>query len=380
MVNTPTNQQKEQVWNAYRQGKPTRVPVGLAANPRLVILDEKWNPGGITFQDYFTSPSAVVAAQVRFMEHRCDYLNQFCDDPLGRPAKLELYVDNQNSYDSLYFGAPLHFRDGEVPDTSPILQGEDKERIFRFDADHPLDNPFVRDCLRRYEELKLEAARTTVPGVALSVRPPMMGFDGALTIATCLRGAELYTDFYEDPPYVRRLLEFIQNAAIKRNRALAERLGQKVFDGPSGFGADDSVQLISTQMYRDFVLPLHKQWYALWSVGGPHLMHLCGDSTRHFPTLCREVHIGTFDTGFPVDHGRLRKELGTGVTIIGGPEVGLLRHGSPEAVYERTKAILKSGVAEGGRFILHEANNLPPRCPEANLRAMYECCLEHGGY
>jgi hypothetical protein len=35
---------------------------------------------------------------------------------------------------------------------------------------------------------------------------------------------------------------------------------------------------------------------------------------------------------------------------------------------------------EGGRFILHEANNLPPRCPEENLRAMYGCCLEHGNY
>jgi hypothetical protein len=376
----PTNQEKAEVWKAYREVKPLRVPVGLAVNPRVVILDEKWNPGGITFEDYFTSASATIAAQVRFMEHRAEYLNQFCDDPMGPPAKLEFYVDYQNSYDSLYFGAPLHFRSGEVPDTAPILQGGDKERIFRFDADHPLDNPFIRDFLRRYEELQQAAARTSCPGVALSVRPPMTGFDGALTIATCLRGGELYTDFYEDPPYVRRLLAFIQNAAIQRNRALAEKFGQKVFDGPSGWGADDSVQLISTRMYRDFVLPLHKQWYALWSVEGPHAIHLCGDSTRHFPILHDEVHVCTFDTGFPVDHGRLRKELGRDVTIIGGPEVGLLRHGTADQVYERTKAILRSGVMDGGRFLLHEANNLPPCCPQENLCAMYRCCLEQGKY
>jgi len=35
---------------------------------------------------------------------------------------------------------------------------------------------------------------------------------------------------------------------------------------------------------------------------------------------------------------------------------------------------------EGGRFILREANNLAPRTPEANLDAMYRCCLDCGNY
>ena len=34
----------------------------------------------------------------------------------------------------------------------------------------------------------------------------------------------------------------------------------------------------------------------------------------------------------------------------------------------------------GGRFILREANNLPPCCPEANLAAMYQACLDFGRY
>ena len=379
-MQTPTNEEKAKVWEAYRKGSPVRVPMGFSANPRVVILDERWNPGGITFRDYFTSAAATVAAQVRFMEYRAEFLNRFCDDPVGVPAKYEFHVDPQNCYDSLYFGAPLHFRDGQVPDTAPILQGKDKERIFRFDAENPLENPFIRDLLRRHEELQAAAARATYPGVSFSVRPPMLGFDGALTIATCLRGEELYSDFYEDPGYVRRLLEFIQSAVVKRNRALAQRLGVKVFDGKSGSHADDSVQLISTPMYREFVLPLHRKWYALWSTEGPHNIHLCGDATRHFRTIHEEFNVCTFDTGFPVDHGWLRKELGSDVTIIGGPEVGLLLGGTPAQVHERTKAILESGVMEGGRFILHEANNLPPRCGEENLLSMYECCLEHGNY
>ena len=88
----------------------------------------------------------------------------------------------------------------------------------------------------------------------------------------------------------------------------------------------------------------------------------------------------SFDTGFPVDHGALRDVLGDDVEIAGGPEVSLLLGGTPEQVYERTRAILTSGVTRGGRFILRDANNLPPRCPEENLSAMYRCCLEHGRF
>lgn len=375
-----TNEEKAGVWEAYRGGRPTRVPVGIACNPRVVILDEAWNPGGITFEEYFRDARAIAAAQLAFMRYRTEYLAQYCDDPAGRPQKWTLYVDVQNSYDAMYFGAPVKYREGQVPDTEPILAGNDKERIFGFEAGRPLENPFVKDVFRRWEDLKEEARRASGRGIELEVQPPLFGFDGELTIATALRGAELYTDFYEDPGYVRRLLGFIHDAAVVRNRAVAGALGRKAFEGASGSHADDSVQLISREMYREFVLELHRKWYAQWSERGPHSIHLCGDATRHFRTLHEELNVCTFDTGFPVAHGKLRKELGREVTIIGGPEVGLLLSGRAEEVRERTGEILESGVMEGGKFILHEANNLPPGVPEANLRAMYEGCLEKGWY
>ena len=191
---------------------------------------------------------------------------------------------------------------------------------------------------------------------------------------------ELLTDIYEDPDYVRRLLEFIQSGAIIRNRALAALNGKDAFDGPRGGAADDSIQLVSTEMYRRLVLPLHRQWYALWSVEGPHSIHLCGDATHHFPTIRDELNVRSFDTGFPVDHGRLREELGEDVEIHGGPEAHVLLSAAPDDVYSRTRDILTSGVLAGGRFILREANNLPPCVPQENLAAMYRAGVEHGTY
>jgi uroporphyrinogen-III decarboxylase len=289
-------------------------------------------------------------------------------------------VDTQNVYDSAYFGAPVEFRDGQVPDVSRILEGADRERIFSVDLDRPMDNPFVRECLRRHEELTRAADGVGFHNVRLGVAPVVWGFDGPLTVATNLRGSEFYLDLADDPDYATRAMEFITRGVIIRNRAMRRHFGLKAFDGPSGSIADDSVELISTEMYRRMVLPHHRTYLSQWSVEGPHSMHLCGDATRHFRLIRDELHVNSFDTGFPVDHGALRKALGPGVVIQGGPEVTLLRDGMPEAVYERTRGILQSGVMEGGRFILREANNLPPGCPAENLAAMYRACLEHGRY
>ena len=90
-----------------------------------MLFDTKWNTKGITFEEYFTKASALIDIQLLFMEYQSEYLNQYRDSPTGRPKELTFYVDNQNSYDSLYFGTPIEFRDGQVADTVPILSGSD---------------------------------------------------------------------------------------------------------------------------------------------------------------------------------------------------------------------------------------------------------------
>jgi len=374
-----SNQEKQRVRDAYNNRKPVRVPVSWGVNCRIVILDPRWNPEGVSWREYHNDGRIMVEMQRRFMDCQADYLSRYCDSPSGRPGEWTFGIDNQNFYDAAYFGCPVHFRDGQVPDVTPIFAGGDRDRIFDFDLDHPLDNPFIQECFRRHERLTDAVNKTTIDGVTLKVAPVMMGWDGPLTIATQLRGEEIFSDLIEDPDYALRMMRFIQRAAEIRCRALAERAGVPIFVGPSGWFADDSIQLIGLEMYRELLLPLHREWYALYGPG-PHSIHLCGDATRHFPTIRRELNVTTFDTGFPVDHGWLRRELGPDVEIMGGPEIGLLMTGTPQQVFDRTKEILQSGIMDGGRFQLREANNLPPCVPEANLAAMYQCCLEHGNY
>ncbi|MHB0998454.1 MAG: uroporphyrinogen decarboxylase family protein [Armatimonadota bacterium] len=128
------------------------------------------------------------------------------------------------------------------------------------------------------------------------------------------------------------------------------------------------------------VLPYHRRLVkALWG-DGPHSLHLCGNVQRHLLTLIRELNVKTFDTGFPINFSTLRNEVGDDVTIYGGVRISTLLNGTPEDVRKEAHDILTSGIMRGGKFIMKEANNLPPCVPIENISAMYNAVREYGSY
>jgi uroporphyrinogen-III decarboxylase len=149
----------------------------------------------------------------------------------------------------------------------------------------------------------------------------------------------------------------------------------------AGWGfADDSIALISTQTYLEAILPHHRRLMETFSEGGPNSIHLCGDATRHFPSLKRELNVMSFDTGFPVDFALLRESVGEEVEILGGPSTPFLCQATPDEVRQETRRILESGIMLGGRFILREGNNLPPDVGVEKVQAMYDTVRECGLY
>ena len=185
---------------------------------------------------------------------------------------------------------------------------------------------------------------------------------------------------YEDPDYVRQLFDYITEATIKRIQGIRELNGDPLKADDFGY-ADDSIAMLSTEMMKEFVLPFHKKLYKAVSNGTkPTGMHLCGDATRHFKTLCDEMNVRSFDTGFPVDFTWLRNELGPDVEIQGGPKVDVVLSGSKDELINESKRILQSGIMEGGRFILKEGNNLAPCTPMENISTMREACKLYGKY
>ncbi|MCC7408635.1 MAG: hypothetical protein IT442_11235 [Phycisphaeraceae bacterium] len=374
-----TNVQKQQLWDDYYAGKPTRVPMRLDANPRIILLDPELNVDGYTFEQAANDPETHVKVCLQFQHYLRTQLQRCTDMPTGLPDAWSVNLNVYNVFEAAYFGAPVRFIPGQVPCTEPILTDGNRESIFDVDIEHPLENPFIKKCLAFWHEMQRICKDLTFEGRPVRLdRWNLCGTDGPLTVGCNLRGTEFLVDLLNDPDYADRLMAFVTRAAILRRQAFWDYWGESFRH--AGWQADDSCEMLSLETYRQRILPLHKQFFGAIVPGQDRMMHLCGDAGRLFPTICRELGVSSIDTGFPLDFGQLRREVGPDVHVLGGIEVSTLLHGTTEQVYQRGREILQSGVKDGGKFIFKEANNFPPGVPPANVEAMYQACLDFGGY
>jgi len=375
-----TDQDKQAIWQAYDGGKPTRVPMMLWTNTRVVIQNPDWNPEGYTFEQVAHDPKLHVEMDLRWQMYCHTVLNKYNDSPTSLPDKWVVSLTIYNVYEAAYFGCPITYEKDQLPSAQMVLADDEKESVFDVDIEHPLENPFVKQCQAFWDDMAKVVSGMTYEGRPVELAPWGMGMtDGPVTMGCNLRGDQFLLDLAMNPDYTERFMAYITQAAIIRRDVFENKWAGQIKYG-NGM-ADDSCAMLSPDMYRQQVMHHHRKLYdAYHDQSAPRLMHMCGNATHHFPTLVKELNVSSLDTGFPVDHGVLREQVGEDVEILGGPEVALLLDGAPDAVYARAESILKSGVTRGGRFVLREGNNLPPNVPEANLEAMYQACLDHGWY
>lgn len=369
------NHEVRRVWAAYEARTPVRPPVVFGINVRYTMWRPEVNRCEVGFEEYYSDPEAML---VRQLEHQSWVRQHVPQDALmGPPVDgWEVRVDFQNSYEAGWFDCPLRYFDREVPDTEPVLEDEARKRLlFERGLPHPYEGGLMRRNWEFYEALlRKRQEGYEYEGLPLAgVYPAGLGTDGPLTVACNLRGAtQFYADLALDPEYAVELLSFLTDATIARIRAYRRRLGLPERTPGLSF-ADDAVQSISTEMYRELVLPCHQRLIAELSTGeGPNAIHLCGDATHHFAFLRETLDIDSFDTGFPVDFAQLRRQLGPDVEIKGGPSVAFLQQATPDQVRDEVRRILSTGVGAGGRLILREGNNLPPDVDLDTLWAFYD--------
>jgi hypothetical protein len=376
------NAEVDAVWQAYRERRPTRVPMIFGINPRLTMFGHPSNPRGMGFEEYSTNSQLMMERQI---EHQAWVRNNIFQDAQMGPPKdgWELWIDFQNYYEAAWYGAEIRYWQGEVPDSEPLLADDSKKWAL---IEQGMPDPFTHGSAKRmwdhyeYFMRKKEEGWTFLGLPIANVKWPAGGTDGPLTLCCNLRGASRFIpDLIEDPEYAHAMLAYITETSIARIKAYRERMGVEMKPERGGL-ADDSIMLIGTPMYREMILPYHRRILSELSGKGPHGMHLCGDATRHFKTIRDELNVWNFDTGYPVDFGWLRKELGPEMEIYGGPSVPFLRLATQDAVRDEVKRILESGIMEGGRFVLREGNNLAPGIPMENLRAMWDAVHEFGSY
>ncbi|QQE12051.1 hypothetical protein JD969_00820 [Planctomycetota bacterium] len=374
-----SNEDKAAVLESYQKRNPIRVPVMLYTNPRTVLLNSDWNPEGYTFEQAATDPETQVKVLLQHELYRRTVIHKYTDDPVGLPDTWEIMLNMYNTYDAAYYGAPSIYLPEQVPDTEVILNEDNKHEIFKQDITKPFENSHVKQVLAFEKEMEAICKDMIFEGRPVKLKPWYWGWmDGPVTIAMNLRGSAFMEDLVLDPEYADKLMAFITEAAIIRRKAFEDHYGDRI--DKINLLPDDSSVMLSNEMYCERVLPLHKKFFDSAGDDRTRLFHLCGDAMRLFPIICKELKLNIIDTGYPIDHGLLREQIGDDVEILGGPEVALIMDGTPDEVYERARAIITSGVKRGGRYVLKEGNNLPPNPLLDNLEAMYQAAIDFGGY
>jgi hypothetical protein len=383
------NDEVERVWQAYREGKPYRVPITVSGSISNLLCNPAINATGWTFQQFFEDPQAQIGAQLAYQKW-CR-LNILCDQPMGFPKTgWQVSVDLQNSWEAGWMGCPLQYLAGSLPDTVPVLK-ERKEGLYDLEPPDPLRGNLLGRAMEFFEYMQEHCAGMEFEG--LPVLPPQTipgeGTDGPFTLAYKLRGAtELCIDVAEDPGYVHDLMAFVTENMVRRMKAIRRWRWARHPDSPDagqfrrpGWSfADDAIVLLSLPQYREFVLPYHRRLAEEFSDGSAISVHLCGDASRFFPLMRDELNARSFDTGFPVPWERLRSEVGLDVEVRGGPSISLLRAGPNERIEAEVRRICSSGIMEGGRFVLREGNNMAPQTPVEHIEAMYEAGKRYGRY
>jgi hypothetical protein len=335
---------------------------------------------------------AQIKCQLEYQYYRRH--NWLCDQEMGLPEKeWQLSLDFQNSYDQAWFGCPiLFFGETDVPDTGEILK-EHPNLLYKWSDPDPFwgHGDFMKLSMDIYSDMRRQC-ESGLEFHGLPVKPPFcfqcMGTDGVFDCAIKLRGAvELMIDMYENPKYFSDLMDYITRNIIRRMKAHRNWVwdhepdykGSRQYKG-SFFYADDAIAMLSQDQFKEFVLPYMSRILDEFHDGSGCRIHLCGNATHHFKFLADKFNVISFDTGFPVDHGKLRHELGPNVTIQGGPTIMLVKDGSAKQIDHEVRKICESGVMEGKKFILIAANNLAPCTPVENIEALYNAGKNYGRY
>ncbi len=374
------NDEVRELWCAFDSRQARRAPCLVGGSISNYFLNPDLNTDRLEFRQFFEDVSIQIRAQLEYQ--RWQRFHLLCDREMGVPENgWQLATDFQNSWEASWFGCDVVYHPGLIPDTLPMLTG-DAGQVHDLEDPDPLRDGLVGRAVEFFDAM-LEIC-PSLEHMGAQVKPPASitgeGTDGPFDAAVKMRGPDVMLDMLAEPDCFHALMDFITRNVIRRIRALKEYRWRRVPDSPDAgqyrqrffWLADDSVAMLSIEHYREHVLPYHRRIAEEFAEPGGLHIHLCGDATHLFPCLVEELGVAGFDTGFPVDHGALRRALGPDVLIAGGPTVMLVKDGPVDAIDAEVRRICDSGVLEGGRFYFIAANNMAPRTPVEHVEAFWE--------
>jgi MtaA/CmuA family methyltransferase len=301
------------------------------------------HPDGMSYADYVRDYRVLCDCQLRLLDDFAPDVVQLISDPVRETADA---------------GAELVYADDGPPHcVAPLLT--DKARLATLALPDPLGGGRMTDRIRG-----AAALHECVGGEV-----PIMGWiEGPLAQAVDLRGmAALMLDTVDDPGFVTDLCDWATELELRFAVAQVQAGCDMI-----GIG-DAAASLVSARVYEELVLPREQRLVqAIHEAGALARLHICGNTTHLLP-LMPKTGCDIIDLDHLVPLQGAREQLGEAPVILGNFDpVAVLLEGTPAQV---RAACGRCHQAYGGRHVVGAGCEVPPRTPEANVRAMmaYAC-------
>ncbi len=185
------------------------------------------------------------------------------------------------------------------------------------------------------------------------------------------------------PELAHKLLRLVTDYCIETARYWSDAFGAENIQFRTSTPTSSN-QLISPKLFKEFSLPYLKELHKkVLGMGAPYIyIHICGDQNLNLPYYA-DVPFGNpgiASFGQEVDLGHAVEHLGDQCVIVGNVEPSLILTGTPEEVYEISRACIEKGRRAPRGFILGAGCELPPMAPPANVWALRKAVNDFGWY
>lgn len=189
--------------------------------------------------------------------------------------------------------------------------------------------------------------------------------EGPCGEAANLRGINrLMVDFYDDPDFVRDLVDFVVDMEVAFGRA-------QVAAGADLIGiGDPAASLIGPARYDEFIYSAHRRMVtALHEAGAICRLHICGDNRRVLPAMA-QLGVEIIDVDSKVPMAEARRAVGPKQVLVGNLDpVRSIHDGTPATIHRDLVACHDQAKPP---HIIGGGCEIPRGTPMANLEALVD--------
>jgi uroporphyrinogen decarboxylase len=322
--------------SALKRQHSDRIPTTVLIGPycsrltpysvRDILTDaRKSAEAHLAFYDRFQPDSVIVYNDIFLELEACGCSLEFPEDKISHPTETVLKEKSQLAA----LKVPDPKKDGRLP-------------------------YFFELCERVSDGVKKEA-------------PLGLGHSGPWNLAMHLRGPEqLLIETMEDPGFVHDLMKFTTE--------VVRHMGDALIDAgftPSLGEACASCSLISPKIYREFIMPYHRELREHFSARKRAMtLHICGHIDPIIPDIL-ETGINFISLDAPSSLKRLVDASKNRSIIMGNVPTGLFATGTRDQMEAAVDDCLKT-AAEGSGFILCSGCEIPLDSTEDRIQHFFD--------